>query len=217
MTAKTSAIPWRAILLESGLVVFGLVIALLANGWLDGRRQQERADAAMVAVVGEIRANQASLHKSIQYHGEVLGALAGFESEHGSEPEAVVPWSTFPQGFVLPPSLASHAWDMASATGSIERVPYQRVLKVSSLYGSQERYQAMLAQISQEIYHRLFDQGRDALRRNWRNHREVLGALVYRECFLAWDYEAALPELDPNGEQVAVPEYCDYLPKPDAD
>ncbi len=213
MAIKAPAIPWKAILLESLFVVLGLALALFANSWVDSRREIQRADDAMFAIVEELGTNRTAVHASIEYHAQVLGALRKLSQSHALDSTPLAPWSAFPKGFILPASIARHAWDTASATGSTEHIPYQSLLLAARLQQNQTQYQRLVEQVTRDIYDRIFNGGRDAVRGNWRNHQEVLSILVYRECELAWDYAKALPELSPQSEQVSVPDYCGLLPQ----
>lgn len=184
-----------------------------------GRRRQdiadrEKADAAMDAVVQELAQNRDAVHASIDYHATVLDSLHAFRAEHPDPNDKAVPSiALFRQGFINPPQTPSHAWDASTYSGTLELIPFERIVMASRLYQDQQRYQQSVVQVSGEIYRTLFSEGAPGMLRNWRNLSGILSSMVFRECELARNYEEVLPQLDSGVEALPEPQYCTLLPK----
>jgi hypothetical protein len=98
----------------------------------------------------------------------------------------------FSRGFVSPAQLSSTAWQSAAATGVVEHMPYQTVLRLSQAYAHQARYEHQAQSIGQVIYGELYRTGVEGVTGNYRNLGNLIGSFLYRERQLTALYDSTL-------------------------
>ena len=194
-------------------MVLGIGAALLANNWREERKDQKRADHAMLSIVEELQTNRDAVHSSAEYHASVLAKLRAFGAEHKDDPGATPGLGVFTKGFIDPAITASYAWDVAANTGALESARYSWIVKAAKLYEDQARYQRSAEQVGQELYRRIMDGGPVAVIKNWRNQQSIVGMMAFRECELARSYGLVLPTLAPQIETTTLPAFCSQIPQ----
>ena len=137
---------WREwfprVLIESALVVFGILLALAADGWWESRKERRMAQQALDSFIREIRMNRESLRRIMPYHAELYSQFQAL-SDAGSV-------RTFDdlrkiEGFhgFRPAFLTDTAWRTALATGVLTHMEYETVARLSALYTAQQRFVEM--------------------------------------------------------------------------
>ena len=167
----------------------------------------------MESIVEEISFNQGMVAEAVTYHSMLLDTLQGFIYVHGRSPSIVPPVSMFYRGFTSPAPVISRAWEVASATGVVEYIPYEDVLTVSRLYENQNRYEEQSEMISHEIYGQIFQHGYQGILQNYQNLFAVIGTFLYRECELLQAYSDVLPQYVEESTVLEIPEACSRMPK----
>ena len=160
----------------------------------------------------ELSSNHEEIVASIHYHGFLMDTLHKFMRVYGNDPNRYPGSDVFHKGFINPATPLSRAWDVASNTGVIEFIPYEDVLLVSQVYENQDSYDMQSSMVGAEIYSLMFNEGIEAMGRNYRNFTSIVGSFVYRECELANDYARVLPKLRRDSSTVEVPVFCSYMP-----
>jgi hypothetical protein len=174
-------------LFEATFVVLGVVLALAANEWRQGRQERHRASVATTAISAELVANRAALVTASAYHSGLLDSLR-VKREASWRPS---PWM-FPRGFVAPAQLSSTAWQSAADAGVVEHMPYQAVLRLSRAYADQSRYEHQAQSIGEVIYAELYRNGVEGVTGNYRNLGNLIGSFLYRERQLIAVYDSTL-------------------------
>ena len=217
---NANPINWRATLLEAFFLVSGVVLAMAAGNWRENHNNKLRADIALESIMEELNANHASVTLAIGYHGHLLDTLYRYMGRHIQEAESFPGMEMFSKGFINPASLLSGAWDAATATGIIEFMPYEKVLRISQVYKRQELYEAQSRSVGQLIYQRMFDEGTMGIVQNYRNLTQIIGSVAYTECGLARAYVEVLPELkekmyapETDSVVISIPQFCQYIPQ----
>lgn len=172
--------------LESAFIVFGVVLALVANEWRQWQIDQSKAYEALSSIVVEIEANRKSVVDSRDYHASLIELLR----DHSSDQPLKVEY--FPRGFISPAPLSRSAWDSASETNAFNNLPFSKVLQTGKLYAQQEDYIRQVESNSTIIYHTLFKSGYDGVLANPRGVRTMIGTFAYREEKLLESYERYL-------------------------
>ena len=206
-------IKWRPILLEAFFVVLGVLLALSGNEWRQDRINKNRAEAALDSIIEEISANQSMVHASIEYHSMLVDTLTAFMMVHGRDPSRHPNPQLFSKGFTNPAPIVSRAWETAMATGVVEYMDYEDVLRVSQLYESQDGYEMQSQFVGQEIYSQIFQSGYLKIVQNYQNLNAIVGTYLYRECELAQAYAGFLPAYRGAVEANDVPEVCQRMPR----
>ncbi len=179
-----------AILIESFLVVFGVVAAFMANEWREQRRDQARATDALASIEDELRTNQAAVQSTVDYHGRLLGQLHQLSR---TDPQATPAITVFERGFVSPATVLSTAWESARSTGALRHLPYAEVLRLSSVYAEQDNYLLQQRSVGEVLYRRLLHSGTDGLLQDYRHLMVLIGSFHYREQELLATYQRTLP------------------------
>ena len=174
-------------LFEAAFVVLGVVLALAANEWREGRNERQRAAIASNAIAAELRSNRGAVAAAHAYHSALIDSL----QVNGSPTWQPSP-RLFSRGFVAPAQLSSTAWQSAAATGAVEHMPYEAVLKLSQAYANQARYEHQAMNIGEVLYAELFRNGVQGVTSNYRNLGNLIGAFLYRERQLMAVYDSTL-------------------------
>ena len=201
---------WQ-IFLQSFFVVLGVVLALLANEWVEARERAKQVATARNSILTEIEDTAAATFDSYEYHAQVIEALAALARD---SPEAVPAPTLFPRGYVGSADLVQTAWDAANATDVVHELPFHEVLLLSRLYDHQQDYNFQGREAGALIYAKLFDQGHAGVLANYKNLLTVLRAFLYSECRLLGSYHQAYRDLDATSTDSLpeLPEPCSRMP-----
>lgn len=174
-------------LFEAAFVVLGVVLALAANQWREGRLERERVSLATSAVAAELRDNRAAVVAASAYHARILDSLRARRPTSWRPAPAM-----FSRGFVSPAQVSSTAWQSAAAAGVVEHMPYQAVLRLSRAYATQGRYEHQAQSVGELIYGELYRGGTQGIANNYSNLGNLIGAFLYRERQLIAVYDSTL-------------------------
>src|SRR4051812_29398202 len=177
--------------LESGMIVFSVLLALAASSWADSRREHALVAQARNSFALELRANRERVAKVLPYHQALTSAVVAVDSTGGVASYAAwrqrVPiWSGFE-----PPDVAATAWQTAMATGALANMRYPEVAAVSTAYTLQGKVDAFNAS-----YIPVFDFSDPAMAATVRRMRAYMQTVVAYERALMADYDSALVQLD---------------------
>jgi hypothetical protein len=174
-------------LFEAAFVVLGVVLALAANEWREGRQERQRVSLATNAISAELRDNRSAVAEASAYHSRILDSLrVGRPSSWRPAP------AMFFRGFVSPAQVSSTAWQSAAAAGVVEHMPYQVVLRLSRAYATQGRYEHQAQSVGELIYGELYRNGTQGIANNYHNLGNLIGAFLYRERQLIALYDSTL-------------------------
>jgi hypothetical protein len=123
-------------MLNSQLILFGILGAFAVNEWQASRERQARVKTMMTAIQAELESNFAPAGGSLrlqQRSGCKFSCTRGEEGDHDS-------WKRLSQGLMIRPQLVSAAWDSAQAGGIINDLPVATVLVVATAYENQRDY-----------------------------------------------------------------------------
>lgn len=132
----------RAVLLESGLIIFSILLALAVNGWAERRAQDQLAERALRSFELEIRQNKRNVEEVLPYHrtlaasvrrADSLGSIGSFADWREQIPEF--------SGF-YPADLPATAWQSALAVGALTEIGYDTVATLSKVYYYQSKLDA---------------------------------------------------------------------------
>lgn len=181
------------ILLEALFVVFGVVLALLANEWRQERELEAKASTALAGIRAEIDANRAEIETAFQYHRERMATVGRHLQSGSDEP---LPEQVFDRGYIYASTLRSDAWHAAVNTDAISHFDYAQVLEISRLYAEQARYEKQSDHLAPMIYRTILEDGRGAMLQHPRRLLTLVGMMAYREEALLNAFEETLASLD---------------------
>ena len=209
---RNNQINWLAIFVEAFFLVLGVLLALAANNWREDYKKKQSAEIAFQSIAEELTSNHQAVSEAILYHSQIMDTLykhmRAYQGPSAPVPDAKV----YSKGFMKPASPLSGAWEAAIATGVVENASYEKVRMISHVYEMQEQYDAQSLAVSEQIYARMFEEGMSGVMRNYRNLAQIIGAFFYTECGLVTEYVAVIPELRGDSTQLAIPQYCQFLP-----
>lgn len=134
-------ISWKALLVEVGLIVLGLSLALFVNEWREGLEDEARAEAALKSISSEIKGNQAFLQERLPYYRALADTIRVIVEAEGRE----APVRALPNWRGLqPPLLRSSSFEAALATQALVPLDYQQVDLLSQVYAFQDIYRVMI-------------------------------------------------------------------------
>ena len=121
------------LLVEMGMIVFSILLALWVNEWRDHRANRELADAAVRNIRLEVVRNREAVARALPGHRALLEEVrrAEGELEHGAETVRL-------NAVLEPPTVLHTAWDTASTTGALAHMDYGQVLELADLYSGQD-------------------------------------------------------------------------------
>lgn len=185
----------RPILLESGFVVLGVVLAFAANEWRQALANRRDAQTAQTSVRSELRANRRAVQESLEYHAQLTDTLftmlRSAPAQAGGQ-RTTPDMRVFSKGFVHPAQLLSTAWDAAGATDAIRHMEYEEVLALAHVYEGQRDYRRQSDLVGGIIYTGMFERGMPGMLENYANLANIISAFLYRECQLLAAYDSVL-------------------------
>ena len=176
---------------EAAFVVFGVVLALAANEWREGRADRAEARDALAAIHEEIRLNRDMVAEAIAAHEARLVAIG--------DPTTAAPpdMSAFSDGFMKPATaLSTAAWDSAAQTGIFSHMEFETVRKLGTLYAHQDRYHDQVSSYASLIYETLYKDGYQSIFGNKRGLLTMIRTLKYQEEALLGVYDTFLTGLE---------------------
>lgn len=187
--------PWRRglprVIVESALIVFSVLLALAVDEWRDNRSQRVRTEAALAAILSELEANRAAMQRARDLHESIATRLQAMQ-ESGTMPTR----DEASSGLFRPARVISTAWASAREAGALDELPYDLVLSLSRLYGSQERYEQLSSQLAADIYMDLRRRGLDpVMREGFAGFLLLVADFSNRETVLVRQYDELLPVL----------------------
>jgi hypothetical protein len=135
------------VLFESALIVFSVLLALAVDEWRDSRNQADRARVAVDAIVAELQGNRRAAERALAFHREITATLGALAAKR-EQPSREVAFG----GLLQPARAVSTAWTSARATGTLDQLPYDLVLRVSRVYERQSSYDELTTQRVADIY-----------------------------------------------------------------
>lgn len=174
------------LLLETGSVVFAVLLALGVDEWRERRNQEALAERARASILEEIRANREDLRSSREPNRALLRKIEaalprlaedpGARIEEGSDVQLAV---TFQVAL-----LSSAAWQTAQMTQAAHFLDFDWVTRVSRVYDQQALYLtnqsgiveliSSMAEIEEDDPHRMFTIIAHRLRVNLAMQEELL-------------------------------------------
>ena len=138
MPSNATAVWLPQVLIESALIVISILVALGLDEWREKREDAETAQHALSNFVSEVQQNQARVNAGASFNKGLLNVLKGRYA--GSGINSVDEFVNMVESY-SPLVLQSTAWDTALATGSLAKMDYNLVSRLSLTYGLQNRYQ----------------------------------------------------------------------------
>ena len=112
---------------ESGLILFGLIVALLLNDWRDGRVRHQRVHDALMSIEAELTANVKGIDAVIRHNEEMLAALE--ESKKTGKP--------YMQGIVSAIAVGATAWNATRDGGITNDISFATLVTLGAAYDDQ--------------------------------------------------------------------------------
>jgi hypothetical protein len=178
-------------LFESSLIVFSVLFALLLNEWRAGVAQRGRIDQALGAIRSELQENHRLVNEAREYHLRLAEGFTASQQAGDETPD----FSMMGQGLVAPAHVLRTAWESAQDADLLARVPYETVLKLSSVYARQGEYESLSRGLSHAAYEQILQHGFDAVLRQYDRFILVQRDFAGREAVLGDFYEEALAAL----------------------
>ncbi len=120
------------LLLETGMIVFGVLLALGLESWHEHRKQEAVAHQALVGIRSELAFNVGAIEAQLPKQREVLEGLQLELRELDTKRAtslAVAP--------LRPPLLTTAAWQAAMATQALSRVDLGTIQAIAGAYEAQ--------------------------------------------------------------------------------
>ena len=189
------------LLVEMGMIVFSILLALSVNEWRDGRTNRELAATALRNIRTEITRNRASIAAALPGHRVLLEDVRQAEQDlrpGGHRVRVTVR--------LEPPTILHTAWDTAGTTGALTHMDYEQVLALAEVYSGQD----WLKRLEDRLLGSINSDGADR-RRLLRGFESSLRNYIDMEDSLEKAYDAMLPRLDGAERRAAGTSGLDLL------
>lgn len=205
MPSMPSSDAWRRWLprlaVESLVVVFSILLALVVNEWRQEEEREDRRERATEAIRAELLHNYRELQSVHPYH---VGLADTLRSAFETGAESVDP-GVRPQGWIRSVDLVSAAWETARATGTTADFPYDAVLTLSRAYESQAGFRRKKEDLIHPVLLRAMDRDVPSLLNDPRGMGLVLNTLSDWEANLLREYERTLEALGVPADSLRMP------------
>jgi hypothetical protein len=176
---------------ESVVVVFSILLALVVNEWRQEAEREDRRERATEAIRAELLYNYGELREVHPYHDRLADTLMALSR---ARVDSVDP-GVRPQGWVRTSDLVSAAWEAAAATGTTSDFPYDDLLTLSRAYEEQAVFRDRKERLFDAVLRMAQGGDRWSLLRNPGGMGLVLNTLSDWEANLLREYERALGAL----------------------
>jgi hypothetical protein len=127
---------------EAGLIVLGLVGALLVDDWRDTRARTQRVEAALASIRAELDANHAALAEVIARHETLMVTLR----------ELATAGRHYDGPILRPATISAVAWDAARDAAVTHDMPFQTLMVVGRTYAAQSAYLTEMSFFNNQLY-----------------------------------------------------------------
>jgi hypothetical protein len=127
---------------EAGLIVLGLVGALLVDEWRDTRARTQRVEAALASIRAELDANRAVLAEVIARHETLMATLRELASA-GRRYDGPI---------LRPATISGVAWEAARDAAITNDMPFQTLMVVGRTYAVQTAYVSEMGFFNNQLY-----------------------------------------------------------------
>lgn len=141
-TKRTGTLSGRsigALLLEVFLIILGVMVALAANEWREGRAVEQRTELALENIRLEIARNQRSMQERLTYHEALRDSIRAYLPDLKDVSYEAVDRDRLgmPRGlrFLL---IYDAAWQTALASQVLPHVDYETLAVLSTIYQVQD-------------------------------------------------------------------------------
>ncbi len=124
---KHNHIPWLKLLVEAGLVVLSVLLALILNNWRQDQINNDLAQKAVQNLQREIKENKAEVERAYKYHLNLLQKFSSKNPPTGIETKDAI--------------IQNNAWNTAQSMGAIPYIDFSIVAIASSIQETQRQYQ----------------------------------------------------------------------------
>ena len=140
-TKKVSYSRLNALILQSAMIVFSVLLALFLNDIRDQQKIKANLEVAYLHIRSEVENNRLALTTAIPYHRQCLGAIDSVLRLNDRR-RAITPFSQalsqcFPNGLKAA-KLQDDAWQAFMLTGQMSQLRYDEVFSLTKLYRTQE-------------------------------------------------------------------------------
>ena len=174
MSSKESKIKY--ILLESFLVVFGVVLAFAINEYREHNEKTETSETALISVVDELKNNYQIAQEAFEYHSYLIDTLSTYYRK-----DEVPKNKIFLKGFIYRRYFVKDSYKTALSSNSFYDVDYKMLLTFSELYTLFDKYNAQKEKVGSMIYELSFKEGFQAVSKNYKNLMNVIRNFKFLE------------------------------------
>ena len=176
---------------ESLVVVFGILLALVVNEWRQEAEREERREHATAAIRADLLHNYRELRAVHPYHADLADTLLALASSGAGRVDAGVR----PRGWTLATDLVSAAWAAARSSRTTSDLPYPLLLTLSRAYEEQARFQRNKNDLTAEVLSLAIQRDRASLLGQPGGMAGVLSSIAGWEALLLREYGRALESL----------------------
>lgn len=179
------------VLVESALIVFSVLFALVLNEWRQSRAEQAGLEQAAAAIRAELQENRELVQEALQYHTRLADSFTASVQSGAAAPDLTV----IDRGLLHPGRVLRTAWGSAQSTGATSRMDYATILKLSTAYALQEEYEELSRAMQQTAYDQLLQEGFDSMMEKYPRFIMLQRDFAGRERDLLHHYDQALAAL----------------------
>ena len=127
---------------EAGLIVLGLIGALVVEEWRDTRQREVRVRGALESIRNELAMNRAALDEVLERNAKTMDALR--ESERTGR--------IYEGGIIRPGTFSLVAWEAARDAAITNDVPHETLVSLGRAYSALSGYMADVRLFTSYLY-----------------------------------------------------------------
>ncbi len=144
-----SDIPWRRLLLETVVIIFSVLLALVLDDWRTSRDERQLVKSVSYSLLVELERNQRLLEALLPYHEGMQERLVAYlEGPPASGGMPSLEALGFEAELGTAPAFSRGAWETAVASESLTHMSVERVFVLSTAYTMQEDTTRALARLA---------------------------------------------------------------------
>ncbi len=150
---RLARIPWGRLTLETVVIIFSVLLALLLDDWRTSRDERRLVKSVSFSLLVELERNQRLLEALLPYHEAIQQRLAAHLEEPvdpaaGAADLPSLEALGFDPELGAAPTFQRGAWETAVASESLTHMSVDRVFVLSSAYTLQEDTRSALARLA---------------------------------------------------------------------
>lgn len=173
----SNQINWVKLLTEMSSIIFAVLLALWVESWMEEQDLKDQADAALIHITAEIKANNQDTKDAIKVNQQSIEGIRKLLNGDEINMKILAPFFSISAG-----STSNSAWESAKMSPAMSIIPLEVVSELASIYDTQNYYTSYVNFVFQEVTNLssniIFDENAKQSAQKFAQHIAMINALA---------------------------------------